>query len=411
MTGRNLSPVVLWEKLENLEKKGFITFLRGRGISKKDLIENGRFPCIHYGDLYTAYQQPTISEIIHRTNIDGKIRSCIGDVLIPATTTADEMGIAISRALNQNDVVLGGDINILRTKNKYLLASFLSYVFNYGIKRELASYAKGVNILHLSNKDIKKLCVPILPIPEQKRIVEKLDKIFSAIDNAKSQTEKNLQNAKDIFNNALHHTFFDLIQKSELMKLRDLLDITSSKRIFKHEYVEEGVPFYRTKEIKELAHGRSITLELFISRDKYQQIKEKFGVPQKNDLLVSAVGTIGEIYIVPDMNPFYFKDGNILWLKNYKRPILANYLKYALCSYISQIQALAKGTAYNALTIEKLADYRVPYINIDLQQNLILHLDTVYTKTQELEKIYTQKLADLEELKQAVLQQAFSGKL
>ena len=301
------------------------------------------------------------------------------------------------------DFVIGADgVKILQPIED-INAKYFYYYLSHLHLRDLG-YARHYKLL--------KECIVIYPsLPEQKRIVEKLDKIFAAIDKAKSQTEKNLQNAKDIFNNALHHTFFDLIQKSELMKLRDLLDITSSKRIFKHEYVEEGVPFYRTKEIKELAHGRSITLELFISRDKYQQIKEKFGVPQKNDLLVSAVGTIGEIYIVPDMNPFYFKDGNILWLKNYKRPILANYLKYALCSYISQIQALAKGTAYNALTIEKLADYRVPYINIDLQQNLILHLDTVYTKTQELEKIYTQKLADLEELKQAVLQQAFSGKL
>lgn len=301
---------------------------------------------------------------------------------------------------------------VLRKYQAHLQKDFLYYLLSSPyVQAQFKESAQGSTVSNLNTQRVAKVHIPIPPLPEQKRIVEKLDKIFANIDKAKSQTEKNLQNAKDVFNNALHHTFFDLIQKSELMKLRDLLDITSSKRIFKHEYVEEGVPFYRTKEIKELAHGRSITLELFISRDKYQQIKEKFGVPQKNDLLVSAVGTIGEIYIVPDMNPFYFKDGNILWLKNYKRPILANYLKYALCSYISQIQALAKGTAYNALTIEKLADYRVPYINIDLQQNLILHLDTVYTKTQELEKIYTQKLADLEELKQSVLQQAFNGKL
>lgn len=339
-------------------------------------------------------------------------------------------GLAKSRWVQEGDFLLSNSMSfgrpyilktngcihdgwlVLKQYQSNLQCDFLYYLLSSPfVQKQFQQSAQGSTVRNLNTQRVAKIIVPIPPLPEQKRIVEKLDKIFAAIDKAKSQTEKNLQNAKDIFNNALHHTFFDLIQKSELMKLRDLLDITSSKRIFKHEYVEEGVPFYRTKEIKELAHGRSITLELFISRDKYQQIKEKFGVPQKNDLLVSAVGTIGEIYIVPDMNPFYFKDGNILWLKNYKRPILANYLKYALCSYISQIQALAKGTAYNALTIEKLADYRVPYINIDLQQNLILHLDTVYTKTQELEKIYTQKLADLEELKQAVLQQAFSGKL
>ena len=69
--------------------------------------------------------------------------------------------------------------------------------------------------------------------------------------------------------------------------------------------------FYRSKEIKELAHEKDISIELYISEKRYLDIKNKFGVPQKNDILLTAVGTIGEMYIVQENEKFYFKDGNI----------------------------------------------------------------------------------------------------
>lgn len=263
----------------------------------------------------------------------------------------------------------------------------------------------------LNKAKLKQLIVKFPPLPEQKRIVEKLDKIFANIDKAKENTKKNLQNAKEVFNSRLQHLFSIGIQNAIFVKLIDLVDITSSKRIFKHEYVPRGVPFYRTKEIKELAHNKPITLELFISENKYKEIKMKFGVPSKNDLLISAVGTIGEMYIVPNEQPFYFKDGNILWIKNYKKDLLPEFLKYALQSYITKIQALAQGTAYNALTIEKLTQYKIPYIDIFAQRTLVSSLDSIFAQTHELEQIYTRKLADLDELKQSILQQVFSGKL
>lgn len=187
-----------WEVVElgKLEDEGKIEFLRGQGISKKDIVDGGKNKCIHYGEIYTLYQ-PVISNVISRTNFEGKIRSVKGDVLVPSTTTADAYGIAVARSLNEDGVVLGGDINIIRTKNQYLLSDFLAYLIsNSEVKNQLATFAKGVNILHLSNSDLRKLKIPLPPLDVQKEIVEQIEVKQKAIEGAK-QVIENLERERD----------------------------------------------------------------------------------------------------------------------------------------------------------------------------------------------------------------------
>jgi len=187
-----------WEvvKLGELEKEKKIKFLRGQGISKKEIVENGKNKCIHYGEIYTLYQ-PIIKNVISRTNSKGKILSKKGDVLIPSTTTADAMGIAVARSLNEDDVILGGDINIIRTENKHVLSDYLALLISTPpLKNELATYAKGVNILHISNSDIRNLKIPLPPLEVQKEIVEQIEIKQNAINHAK-EIIKNLERERD----------------------------------------------------------------------------------------------------------------------------------------------------------------------------------------------------------------------
>ena len=91
-------------------------------------------------------------------------------------------------------------------------------------------------------------------------------------------------------------------------RLGELCSISSSKRIFAEEYKSFGIPFYRGKEIIEKQKGTNISTELYISESRYEEIKNKFGVPQKGDMLLTSVGTLGIPYIIKD-ETFYFKDG------------------------------------------------------------------------------------------------------
>ena len=251
-------------------------------------------------------------------------------------------------------------------------------------------------------------------LDEQHRIVSILDHCFKAIDKAKANAEQNLQNAKELFESYLQGVF-DAKKSDESGWIKNRLEelgvITSSKRIYKREYVEKGIPFYRTKEVKELAHNREISLELFISRERYEEIKNAFGVPQIGDLLISAVGTIGEILVIKDAQEFYFKDGNIIWLKNFHN-IDTDYLKYALTAFVEKIKSLAIGSAYSALTIEKLKLYEIAFPEtIEKQQKIVQKLDALQAESLKLQSHYQKRIDDLEELKKSILQKAFAGEL
>lgn len=151
------------------------------------------------------------------------------------------------------------------------------------------------------------------------------------------------------------------------VQLGSLADVGSSKRIFEKEYVNEGIPFYRTKEIVELSRGNRITTELFITKERYDEIKKEYGIPQAGDLLISAVGTIGVIWIVDGKNDFYFKDGNLLRIASSDKfaPI---YLKYLLEVLIGAYKLkMSSGTAYAALTISALKEMLVYKVPLELQ--------------------------------------------
>ena len=153
------------------------------------------------------------------------------------------------------------------------------------------------------------------------------------------------------------------------MELGKLTSVGSSKRIFKKEYVSSGIPFYRTKEIVELSKGNTITTELYISEERYKEIKEKFDIPTKDGLLISAVGTIGIIWIVDGKQEFYFKDGNLIKV-NASDSFNSRYMKLLLESLIAENKKkMSTGTAYSALTISGLSKMKINNPPIELQND------------------------------------------
>ncbi len=140
-------------------------------------------------------------------------------------------------------------------------------------------------------------------------------------------------------------------------KLGDIAEITSSKRIFYSEYVPSGIPFWRSKEIIEKFNRKNISTDLFISNEKYQEIKSKFGVPQQNDILLTSVGTLGIPYLVQSDEQFYFKDGNLTWIKNINNELLNPLFLFKwLASSIGResLSEITIGSTQEALTISGL---------------------------------------------------------
>ena len=164
--------------------------------------------------------------------------------------------------------------------------------------------------------------------------------------------------------------------------LDQLCIVGSSKRVHLSEYVQQGIPFYRSKEVIELSSGKNISEQLFISSEKYSEIKSKFPVPQENDVLITAVGTIGEILVVKDPN-FYFKDGNLIWLRNINFEIIdIDYLYYFLKSDLFQktIKYNNIGAVQKALTIDFLKTVKITLPSLDNQRKLISVLKSIDKK-------------------------------
>ena len=157
--------------------------------------------------------------------------------------------------------------------------------------------------------------------------------------------------------------------KWKIAKIGDYCEVTSSKRIFYSEYSEAGVPFYRSKEIIERNQGQPISEPLFITYDRYNQIKEKFGVPAAGDMLLTSVGTIGIPYIVKDVDCFYFKDGNLTWFRNFSDEINSKYLYYWMSSNSGQkvLYNTTIGSSQKALTISALKNIEIPLPPVNVQ--------------------------------------------
>ena len=165
-------------------------------------------------------------------------------------------------------------------------------------------------------------------------------------------------------------------------RLGDYAEITSSKRIFYSDYVLEGIPFFRSKEIIERSLGEAGGEPLYISKEKYLEIKKTFGAPTEGDLLISAVGERAGIpYVVKGQGDFYFKDGNLIWFRNIKPQLNSSYLNYWIKSNIGQ-QTLGNimiGSAQKALTIVGLKNLKIPLPSPEYQMAVcetLISLDT-----------------------------------
>ena len=181
------------------------------------------------------------------------------------------------------------------------------------------------------------------------------------------------------------------------VKLSDLYDIGSSKRVFQSEWRKSGVPFYRAREIAKLSIDGYVDNELFIDEDLYLEYIDKYGKPEAGDVMVTGVGTLGVCYVVKQEDRFYFKDGNILWFKQKaKDRILPEYLVKAFDSKDVKefIDKNSSGTTVGTFTIQTAKKMEISLPSIEEQRNIIQKI----TKIESVIKQRRQELQLLDDL-------------
>lgn len=192
-----------------------------------------------------------------------------------------------------------------------------------------------------------------------------------------------------------------------VVNLGYLFDITSSKRVFEDQWKSEGVPFYRAREIVRLKKDQDYQNDLFISDILYVELRKTYGVPQIGDILVTAVGTLGVTYIVENQKEFYFKDGNLIWLKTSNK-CDSTFINYCYESFVIKYQMYRDnmGATVGTYTIENAKKNKIFMPPWDEQLAITRFLndqtqviDTLITKQEKLIEL-------LKEKRQAVISHA-----
>ena len=295
-----------------------------------------------------------------------------GDVIIEKSGGSDKqpVGRVIFFEGEENKYLFNNFTGLLRVQNpeewlpKYVFYALYAYYRNGGT-RAFENRTTGLHNLQVDNY-VKSVDIPKLSYRKQQHICETLDHVRAAV----AYREQQLTKLDELVKARFVEMFGDPISNTkrwDVIELGNLTGIGSSKRIFEKEYVSEGIPFYRTKEIVELSKGNPISTELYITEKRFLEIKEQYGVPQKGDLLISAVGTIGVIWIVDEKNDFYFKDGNLIRVDSSDR-FNSTYMKTLLESLIAEYKKqMSSGTAYSALTISGLMKMKIYDVPLSLQ--------------------------------------------
>ena len=274
----------------------------------------------------------------------------------------------------------------------------LYYLYVSGATESLQSYTIGLR--NLDFKGYLDLDIPIPPLPEQKRIVVKIDAAFEKIDKLKANAERNLANAKELFQSALDEAMRPKDGWVE-KRLGEVGPVCMCKRILKSETNESGgVPFYKIGTF-----GK--TPNAYISEETYRRYRELYKFPRKGEILISAAGTIGRT-VVYDGEPAYFQDSNIVWIANDETKVSNAYLQWY---YKTSPWCVTKGATIPRLYNDNITSAAIAIPPIAEQRQIVKRLDFLAEKVKLLEQHYTRQIADCAEMRQAVLREAFEGRL
>ena len=249
---------------------------------------------------------------------------------------------------------------------------------------------------------------PLPPLPEQKRIVAILDEAFEAIDRAIRNTEKNLVNSRELFESYLNAIF---TQKGNGWEKKTLKQVSiqfgrgksrhrprNDQKLYGGKY-----PFIQTGDIRNSNHILT----------SYSQTYNEVGLAQsklwsKGTVCITIAANIAETSVlnfeacIPD---------SVIGLVVDQNKANNMFVEYMLQAFKLVLKAKGKGSAQDNINMGTFEAQTFPFPSIDEQERIISKLDFLSTETQRLETIYRQKIAALKELKQSILQKAFTGEL
>ncbi|MEI7685477.1 MAG: restriction endonuclease subunit S [Planctomycetota bacterium] len=337
---------------------------------------------------------------------NGKIRS--GDILFCLRGSLGKFasvgGLSEGAIASSLVIVRPGDTVL----NDFILAYFESHL----CAEMISQYKNGAAQPNLSAGSLRKFVVPVPPLPEQRRIVGILDEAFAGIATAKATAEKNLQNARALFESHLQAVF---TQRGEGWVEKRLGDIADFKNGLNFNQSSKGQSV-RVVGVGDFGRNYLVPLQELQSVTIDDELDESYEIREHDILTVRSNGSkdlVGRCMLVPAINEVISYSGFVIRI----RPVLSVVVPRLLLHFMKcsatreRLTREGGGTNISNINQAKLSTLSVSLPPLSSQPGLVDQLDRMLHETQRLASHYQRKLAALDELKNSLLHRAFSGEL
>ena len=312
------------------------------------------------------------------------------DLLVSLTGNVGRVALLeksfLPAALNQR-------VACLRIKDESRICKrYLYHALNSSLfENNCVESANGIAQKNMSTTWLKGYRIPAPSMVEQEIIIKQLDLIQRQISNVKRQLSEFDSLVKSRFVEMFGDPVDGVLWAKQ--KLSDLYQVKSSKRIYAREQTKSGVPFLRLADVGSLIDSGMADSGLFISEERFEELKVRGQVPAPDDVLVTARGTLGRCYVIKPADHFYFQDGMITWLAASENSPLPSYLLAIFDNphFIEQLSNNCSGTTVRYLSISDLANVTIPVAPLALQEEFAAFASQVdksrFIAQQQIEKL------------------------
>lgn len=304
------------------------------------------------------------------------------------------------------DCAIGRSVAAIRPKVGIIDQRFLWY-FMQGKVDEMRQGSQGAAQTVINREMINELLIPLPPIDEQRRIVAVLDKAFAGIATATANAQKNLTNARALFEAHLGEVFSSQNSEWRDTKIGEISDV-SYGFTEKASFAPVGPKFLRITDIQDGEVSWENVPSCPISPKDYQRQKLEDG-----DIVFARTGaTTGKSFLVR-FPPDAVAASYLIRLRVVKPDVLPEFVQlfFQTPQYWAAVSAGTSGSAQGGFNASKLADMRLPVPPFEEQRKATEKLKIANVQRLELQKVYDKKLQALNQLKQSFLQKAFAGEL
>lgn len=395
------------EDWEQRKLTDFVDFYAGLTYTPSDVQETGtlvlRSSNVSNGEIVDADNVYVCPEVVNVENVQ------VGDIVVVVRNGSRSLiGKHAQIKRFMPNTVIGAFITGIRSE----CPEFTNALLNTPHFDEEILLNMGATINQITGYMFSKMEFHIPNLDEQNKIGE----FFENLDNLITLHQRKYEKLKNIKKSMLEKMFpkngsnvpeirfKGFTDAWEQRKLGDMMNVTSVKRIHQSDWTDSGVRFLRARDIVAAAKNEEPDDYLYISKEKYEEYSALSGKVGVSDLLVTGVGTIGVPYLVRNLEPLYFKDGNIIWFQNSDK-IDGKFLFYSFSA--EQIQGFINESAgigtVGTYTIESGKKTPISLPN-QIEQAKV---GEFFQQLDNLITLHHRKLEKLEQIKQAMLRKMF----